>query len=164
MRLLPLLAATWALWLIRPDPMAAQDVAPHVLVVSDQVRHELTLVYSGRATELLGCLIGRIHGDTVRIDRIAPAHVDPAHSTPIHVLPQESCEDAGWKPVIGTVHNHPEGQNCWFVFPGTRVPASDGKSFLNGTYPLSAILCGPRLIWVTRDLVHHELGLAAPPP
>ena len=164
MRLLPLLASTWALWIARPAPMGAQDAAPHVLVVGDQARHELALVYSGRATELLGCLIGRIEGDTVRIDRIAPAHVDPAHSTPVHVLPQESCEDAGWKPVIGTVHNHPEGQNCWFVFPGTRVPASDGKSFLDGTYPVSAILCGPRLIWVTRDLMHHELGLTAPLP
>ena len=164
MRLLPLLVATWALSLPQPDSSAAQDIPPRVLMLSDQVRHELVLVYSSHTTELLGCLIGRIQGDTMRVDRIAPAHVDPAHSTPIHVIPQESCENAGWGPVIGTVHNHPAATNCWFVFPGTRVPTGDGKSFLDGTYPLSAILCGPRLMWVTRDLLHHELELAAPSP
>jgi hypothetical protein len=145
-------------------PVHSQDATPHVLILSDQARHFLTLEYSPHATELLGCLIGSLRSDTVIVDRIAPAHVDPVHSTPTHVIPRERCEDAGWGPVVGTVHNHPEAQACFFLFPGTRVPAGDGESFLRSSYPISAILCGLRLVWITRAMTEEEFRLDSPSP
>src|SRR5206468_12775936 len=34
----------------------------------------------------------------------------------------------GWN-TVGSAHNHPEGQRCWFRFPGTVVETSDEMSF-----------------------------------
>ena len=38
--------------------------------------------------------------------------MDPVHSTPTHVLPKQNCEEAGWGPTIGTIHNHPAAEAC----------------------------------------------------
>lgn len=137
--------------------------APAVLILADQARRELALVYAAHSTELLGCLIGGLRGDTVVVDRIAPADVDPAHSTPTHVLPRGNCEQAGWMPTVGMIHSHPDREACWYLFPGTRVAGADGESFLRGSYAVDAILCGERLVWINRLMVEREVGLAPSP-
>jgi hypothetical protein len=137
--------------------------APSVLILADQARRELALVYAAHATELLGCLIGELRGDTVQVDRIAPADVDPAHSTPTHVLPRGNCEQAGWTRTVGMIHSHPDAKECWYLIPGTRVPGSDGESFLRGSYPIDAILCGQRLVWINREMKTSEVRLVSTP-
>ena len=138
--------------------LRAQAVpAPSVLILADQARRELALVYAAHATELLGCLIGELRGDTVQVDRIAPADVDPAHSTPTHVLPRQNCEQAGWLSTVGMIHSHPRARDCWYLFPGTRVPGADGESFLRGSYAIDAILCGERLVWINRETEEGEV-------
>jgi hypothetical protein len=136
---------------------------PTVLILADQAHRELALVYAAHSTELLGCLIGALRGDTVMVERIAPADVDPAHSTPTHVLPQRNCEQAGWLAIVGMIHSHPDRQSCWYLFPGTRVPASDGESFLRSAYAIDAILCGDRLVWINREMLEREIRLVPKP-
>lgn len=137
--------------------------APVVLLLADQARRELALVYAAHATELLGCLIGQLRGDTVVVDRIAPADVDPAHSTPTHVLPRGNCEKAGWLSTVGMIHSHPDGKECWYLIPGTRVAGADGESFLRGSYPVDAILCGERVVWINREMLESEVRLMPKP-
>ncbi|MDZ4863774.1 MAG: hypothetical protein SGJ01_10045 [Gemmatimonadota bacterium] len=136
---------------------------PKALTLADQARRELALIYAAHSTELLGCLIGELRGDTVLIERIAPADVDPAHSTPTHVLPRGNCEQAGWTKTVGMIHNHPDGKECWYLIPGTRVPGSDGESFLRGAYAIDAILCGERLVWINREMLEREVPLVRHP-
>ncbi len=133
--------------------------APHVLVFSDQAQRVVALHYRPHATELMGCLLGTLRGDTVRVERIAPADVDPVHSTPTHVLPKQTCEEAGWERTVGTIHSHPAGERCWYFFPGTRVPSSDGQSFLRSPYAVDAIVCGDRVVWIGRDLVERYVNV-----
>jgi len=144
--------------------LSAQAVpAPSTLILTDQARRELALVYAAHATELLGCLIGGIRGDTVEVKRIAPADVDPAHSTPTHVFPRGNCEEAGWTSTVGLIHQHPDAKECWYLIPGTRVPGADGESFLRGPYPIDAILCGERVVWVSREMKEREVSLVSQP-
>ncbi len=138
---------------------AQTPAAPDVLVFSDQAQRVLTLHYRPHPTELMGCLLGTVRGDTVTVERIAPADVDPVHSTPTHVLPQQTCEEAGWEPAVGAIHSHPAGERCWYFFPGTQVPSSDGQSFLRSPYPVDAILCGDRVVWISRDMVEKYADL-----
>jgi hypothetical protein len=97
------------------------------------------------------------------VERIAPADVDPAHSTPTHVLPRRNCEQAGWISTVGMIHSHPDRQDCWYLFPGTRVPGADGESFLRGPYGIDAILCGERLVWINREMKEREVVLLPMP-
>jgi hypothetical protein len=46
---------------------------PSVLILADQARRELALIFAAHSTELLGCLGGDLRGDTVEVERIAPA-------------------------------------------------------------------------------------------
>ena len=137
--------------------------APGLLVLSDQARRVLALHYRPHPTELMGCLIGAITGDTVRVDRIAPADVDPVHSTPTHVLPKQTCEEAGWGQTVGAIHSHPAGERCWHFFPGTRVLSSDGQSFVRSPYAIDALLCGQRVVWINREMVERSLDVEPSP-
>jgi len=107
----------------------------------------------------MGCMIGTIERGTVLVERIAPADVEPSRSTRTHVLPTQSCEAAGWSGTVGVVHSHPDGQNCWYLFPGTVVPTSDAASFRMQPYAVDAIMCGDHLVWIGRDMAEEQLSL-----
>jgi hypothetical protein len=130
------------------------------LVFSDQARRYLSLQYQSYPTEFMGCMLGEVRGTTVVVSRIAPADVDPSHSGRTHVVPTQSCEQAGWAETVGMVHSHPDGRYCWYFFPGTSVLTSDGQSFLRQPYPVDAIMCGDRVVWISRDMEQREVGMA----
>jgi hypothetical protein len=129
------------------------------LVLSDQARRYLLLQYRSYPTEFMGCMIGEIHGNTVIVSRIAPADVDPPQSTATHVVPKQTCEDAGWSGTVGMIHSHPSGERCWYYFPGTQVASSDAQSFGRQPYAVDAIMCGDRVVWVSRDMVQQQVAL-----
>lgn len=145
----------------------AQDVAvrdaPAVLILSSQAQRFLALQYRSLPTEFLGCMVGEVRGDTILIERVAPADVDPAQSTTTWVVPEQTCEAAGWTSTIGMIHSHPTGERCWYFFPGTAVPTSDGYSFLRGPYSVDAIMCGDRVVWISRKQVQQEIALVTRP-
>ncbi len=66
----------------------ATPVRARVVVFSDQARRLLLLQYQSYPTEFLGCMIGVVRGDTVIVQRIAPADVNPGESTPTSVVPR----------------------------------------------------------------------------
>ena len=142
----------------------ATPVRARALVVSDQARRLLLLQYQSYPTEFLACMIGVVSGDTVIVQRIAPADVEPAESTPTSVVPRQTCEGAGWANTVGMIHSHPGGQRCFYYFPGTRVGTSDGHSFALQPYPVDAIMCGDRIVWIGRDLVEQQQQLGASRP
>ncbi len=131
--------------------------APRTLVLSDQARRFLVLAFRAFPTEFMGCMIGTVRGREVFVERIAPADVDPAQSTATWVVPRQSCEDAGWTGTVGTIHSHPSAERCWYFFPGTSVLSGDGQSFLMAPYPVDAIVCGERVVWINRALVEQQL-------
>ncbi|PYO73683.1 MAG: hypothetical protein DMD67_15245, partial [Gemmatimonadetes bacterium] len=120
----------------------------------------LALEYRSYPTEFMGCMIGEVRGNAVLVSRIAPADVDPAQSTATAVLPKQTCEDAGWKETVGMIHSHPTGERCWYFFPGTQVPSSDAESFGRQPYPVDAIMCGDRVVWISRDMVQQQVRLS----
>ncbi len=130
------------------------------LILSDQARRYLSLQYRSYPTEFLGCMIGEIHGNAVIVRRIAPADVEPGHSTATRVVPEQTCEDAGWAGTVGMIHSHPDGQRCWYFFPGTRVVSSDAHSLARQLYPVDAIMCGDRVVWLSRDMVQQQVPLS----
>src|SRR5438309_7550284 len=140
-------------------PVGATSVRARALVLSAQARRYLSLQYRSYLTEFMGCMIGTIRGDAVIVERIAPADVDPAQSTRTRVLPTQTCEDAGWAGTVGVVHSHPGGERCFYYFPGTRVATSDAASFARQPYPVDAIMCGDRVVWISRDMAEQQLPL-----
>jgi hypothetical protein len=130
------------------------------LVLSDQARRYLSLQYQSYPTEFLGCMLGEVRGATVVVSRIAPADVDPSQSGRGHVVPKQSCEEAGWGETVGMIHSHPDGRYCWYAFPGTSVLTSDGQSFLRQPYPVDAIMCGDRVVWISRDMAERQVSMA----
>ena len=160
-------AGLMVLLALQPEPAgliegASGRPASHAraLILSDQARRYLSLQYRSYPTEFLGCLIGEIHGNAVIVRRIAPADVEPGHSTATGVVPEQTCEDAGWAGTVGMIHSHPDGQRCWYYFPGTRVPSSDAHSFARQAYPVDAIMCGNRVAWLSRDMVQQQVRLS----
>jgi hypothetical protein len=162
---------------LQPEPAplieaASTRVGSHAraLILSEQARRYLSLQYRAYPTEFMGCMIGEIHGNAVIVRRIAPADVEPGHSTTTRVVPEQTCEDAGWAGTVGVIHSHPDGQRCWYYFPGTRVASSDAHSFARQAYPVDAIMCGNRVVWLSRDMVQQQVrlsdpdGAPAPPP
>lgn len=135
--------------------------APRALVLSDQARRSLALA-NRSPTEFIGCMIGEVAGKVVVVQRIAPADVDPAQSTTTWVVPLQTCESAGWTGTVGMIHSHPTAERCWYFFPGTRVPSSDGRSFSMTPYPVDAIACGDRVVWINRALEQREFALTLP--
>src|SRR5881296_286617 len=144
-----------------PPSAIASAGAARTLSLSAQARRFLTLQYRSFPTEFMGCMIGEVLGQTVIVRRIAPADVDPPQSTATHVVPKQTCEEAGWTGTVGTIHSHPSGERCWYLFPGTQVTSSDGRSFLSTPYPVDAIMCGTRVVWVSRDLTQQEMPVIA---
>ena len=154
-RLSPLRAGTARAATPAPIPV-------HALVLSEQARRYLELQYRSYPTEFMGCMIGTIERGTVVVQRIAPADVEPSRSTRTRVLPTQSCEEAGWTGTVGMVHSHPDGQNCWYNFPGTFVGTSDAASFSMQPYAVDAIMCGDHLVWIGRDMAEQQLSLVEP--
>jgi hypothetical protein len=154
-----------ALLALRPGPATAGHEAPAVqaLVLSEQARRYLVLQYRAFSTEFLGCMIGEVSGSTVVVRRIAPADVEPSQSTSTRVVPKQTCERAGWNGTVGMIHSHPSGERCWYYFPGTQVPSSDGESFLRSPYPVDAIMCGDRVVWIRRELGEDQVTLVEHP-
>jgi JAB domain-containing protein similar to deubiquitination enzymes len=136
-----------------------RGAATRVLVLSDQARRYLALQYRSYPTEFMGCMIGEVRGQTVLVHRVAPADVDSSQSTRTHVVPKQSCEGAGWVGTVGVIHSHPNGERCWYYFPGTQVASSDGQSFLRQPYLVDAIMCGSRVVWIGRDLQQWSIPL-----
>ena len=154
---------------LQPEPAGTIDLASNrvgsharALILSEQARRYLALQYRSYPTEFMGCMIGEIHGNAVIVRRIAPADVEPGHSTTTRVVPEQTCEDAGWAGTVGMIHSHPDGQRCWYYFPGTRVASSDAHSFVRQAYPVDAIMCGNRVVWVSRDMVEQQVRLSDP--
>jgi hypothetical protein len=145
------------------DGAGAGSMTARRLVVSDQARRYLELAYGSLSTEFLGCMIGRVHGPVVFVQRIAPADVDPAYSTRTHVVPRQTCEEAGWVGTVGIIHSHPSGERCFYYFPGTAVPSSDAESFARQPYPVDAIMCGDSIVWISRDHGQRQVRLADGP-
>src|SRR2546430_16384053 len=83
----------------------ATPLRARALLFSDEARRLLLLQYQSYPTEFLGCMIGAVSGDTVIVQRIAPADVDPGESTATSVVPRQTCEDAGWANTVGMVHS-----------------------------------------------------------
>src|SRR2546430_5113080 len=168
---LPILAVAGLMVLLalQPEPAGLTEVASNragsharALILSDQARRYLALEYRSYPTEFMGCMIGEIHGNAVIVRRIAPADVEPGHSTATHVVPHQTCEDAGWAGTVGVIHSHPDGQRCWYYFPGTRVASSDAHSFARQAYPVDAIMCGNRVVWLSRDMEQQQVRLSGP--
>jgi hypothetical protein len=143
--------------------LGGPSTVARVLVVSDQARRYLTLAYGSLPTEFMGCMIGQVRGPVVLVQRIAPADVDPGHSTRTHVVPRATCEEAGWAGTVGMIHSHPEGERCFYYFPGTQVASSDAASFARQPYPVDAIMCGDSIVWIGRDGTQRQVRLATGP-
>lgn len=141
------------------NPVHTASPSAAVFILSDQAQRFLALQARSFATEFMGCMIGEIRGDTVRVDRIAPADVDPSQSTGTWVVPNQTCEGAGWTGTVGMIHSHPRGDRCWYHFPGTQVPSSDGVSFLHTPYVVDAILCGDKVVWISRSMIEREIAV-----
>lgn len=159
-------AGLMTLLALQPEPARLMAVASvrgtshaRALILSEQARRYLALQYRSYGTEFMGCMIGEVHGNAVIVQRIAPADVEPAQSTQTRVVPERTCEDAGWSGTVGMIHSHPDGQRCWYYFPGTRVASSDAQSFGRQPYPVDAIMCGDRVVWVSRDMQQQEVPL-----
>jgi hypothetical protein len=135
--------------------------AARALILSQQARRYLNLQYRSFSTEFMGCMLGEVRGRTVIVDRIAPADVDPAASAPTHVVPKGTCEAAGWTGTVGMIHSHPGAERCWYYFPSTSVATSDGQSFVRQDYPVDAIMCGDRIVWISRDGLERQVSLTA---
>ncbi|HEY6223586.1 MAG TPA: hypothetical protein VIW26_07365 [Gemmatimonadales bacterium] len=167
---------TWLQWLmigaaLEPALPVARSVLPaHVqpagvvtrrFVLSEQARRFLILQYRNYSTEFMGCMIGEVRDSVAYVERIAPADVDPYHSTAttVTVASQTSCEDAGWTGTIGRIHSHPSGQKCSYYMPATEVLNSDGQSFLRSAYPVDAIMCGDRVVWIAREMIERQIAM-----
>lgn len=135
------------------------DKVARKLVLSDQARRFLALQYRNFSTEFLGCMIGEMRDSVAYVERIAPADVQPDHSTKTWVVPARSCEDAGWTGTIGRIHSHPSGTACVYFLPGTAVLNSDGQTFVRSDYPVDAIMCGDRVVWIARELTEHQVAM-----
>src|SRR5256885_15430755 len=72
----------------------ARSPAARVLVLSDQARRFLLLQYRGVPTEFMGCMIGEGQGQTIVVQRIAPAGVGPTQATAPWGGPPPACERA----------------------------------------------------------------------
>jgi hypothetical protein len=133
--------------------------AANAVVLSGQARRYLALQFKVYPTEFMGCMLGERRGNTIVVQRIAPADVDSAQSTATHVMPKASCEESGWVGTVGMIHSHPNAKSCWYYFPGTQVATSDYQSFVRQPYPVDAIMCGDTLVWIGRDYQERRVPL-----
>src|SRR5207247_167803 len=129
------------------------------LSLSDRAVLLLALGSRSFQTDFLGCMIGEIRNGVVQVDRIAPADVSPLRSTAAAVVPEDTCEEAGWTGTVGMIHSHPTAERCWYYFPGTQVPTSDAQSFVRTPYAVDAIMCGAKVVWIGPDMIQREFAL-----
>jgi len=106
-----------------PPRLSGAPLPAHALILSDQARRSLALQYRAFPTELMGCLIGDLHGSVVPVQRIAPADVDPTESTPTRVRLRRTCEEAGWVGTVGMIHNHRVGSAAFTISRGRKLRA-----------------------------------------
>ena len=139
--------------------VATPVAAASGVVFTGQARRYLALQFKVYPTEFMGCMIGERRGNTIVVQRIAPADVDSTQSTATHVLPKASCEEAGWTGTVGMIHSHPKAQSCWYYFPGTQVATSDYQSFMRQPYAVDAIMCGDTVVWIGRDLRERRVAI-----
>src|SRR3989440_10589070 len=111
-RSLVAVAGLMVLLALQPEPAgpieaASNRVGSHAraLILSEQARRYLSLQYRSYHTEFMGCMIGEIHGNAVIVRRIAPADVEPGHSTATRVVPEQTCEGAGWAGTVGMIQD-----------------------------------------------------------
>lgn len=90
-------------------------------------------------TEVLGCLVG---SDST-VDRVVIVQADGMGT---QIERRAACPTG----TVGYVHNHPSTERCWYVFPGTYVPTSDGAAAQASPYRFDAIVCGELIVWNTR--------------
>jgi JAB domain-containing protein similar to deubiquitination enzymes len=135
--------------------------AASAVVLSGQARRFLALQFKAYPTEFMGCMIGERKGNSIVVRRIAPADVDSSQATATHVVPNISCEAAGWQGTVGMIHSHPGAKNCWYYFPGTQVATSDLQSFTQQPYAVDAIMCGDTIVWIGRDMQERHSPLRA---
>src|SRR2546429_254384 len=45
---------------------------------------------------------------------------------------------------------------------GISSDRSDSPSFARQAYPVAAIMCGNRVVWLSRDMVQQQVGLSDP--
>jgi hypothetical protein len=129
------------------------------VVLSGQARRYLALQFRVYPTEFMGCMIGERRGNSIVVERIAPADVDSSQATSTHVVLRTSCEAAGWTRTVGMIHSHPGAKSCWYYFPGTQVATSDLQSFAQQPYPVDAIMCGDTVVWIGRDYRERRVAL-----
>lgn len=110
--------------------------------------------------EQIGCLLGTVVGDSLNVEEVRPLAVQEwpsefgeiRHTT---TVARAECPHGS----LGRVHNHPGGQRCWYQFPGTMVPTSDGVVASRTPFTIDAIVCGHKLVWTDRHLNVHEMVL-----
>lgn len=128
-------------------------VAVLALIFSAPARETLRS-WAQSPTEVLGCMMGEMQGDSLVVGWIRPLQANAATRTV--VATKDECQPG----TLGRVHSHPDAQNCWYVFPGTSVPSSDAVSFIRlSKFQVDAIVCGSKLVWVDRQLNQHEQPL-----
>jgi hypothetical protein len=143
----------------------AQDstLAPVVrLEIAPQAWRYLRLSYLRYGNhEFLGCMLGHRVGDTVWVRGIGPADVQAAPNDSTTVRADQTCAVQGWQGVIGTIHSHtePVGPSCSHWYRGLQVWTTDMAAFVYGPYPIAAIFCGNRIVWINRDKAEYTMGI-----
>jgi len=88
-------------------------------------------------------MIGEIHGNAVIVRRIAPADVEPGHSTATRVVPEQTCEDAGWVSTVGMIHSIPMASGA-VLLPEAQVASFRRALVARQAYPVGRIMRGTR--------------------
>ena len=126
--------------------------------------------------EFAACVIGSIRGDTLDVDRVAPADVTQSTDSSVTVRP---CSRR-YPGVVAFLHSHPAGVNCSHYLrinrslmgePGhvatdSHVPTSDWWAAHQQAEPVSMIYCGGPLVWMGKDGTElgTDLSRLHPPP
>ena len=104
-------------------------------------------------SEIVGCLFGTEDNNAYHIMTILPDY--SAKSKRTSVIPTKPCPSTA----MGRIHNHAEGEGCWYKFPETSVETSDGVSFRLGGYSIDIIVCKDKLVWIDKTGIEREMLL-----
>lgn len=123
--------------------------------MSWQAREQLRTLPGDRINENGACMVGYVTADVVRIDSLVPIVVNSTEHGHTWFAPQNACRNI--LGTVGIVHSHPDTMRCWYMFPGTSVPTSDGVSAKKSPYPIDAISCnGETIVWVNKDGLQQQ--------
>lgn len=177
-RCLGLVAVTVQTCALPLVPQRAPPRTPTTLAITPDALRYLQVSYGSYGeNEFGGCLMGRVNGDTLEVEHIAPA--DVAALSDEHVTQVLTCTQARWPGVVGFVHSHPGGVNCshyYFVTRSlmgessatktlTHVRTSDWYRFIDyTTEAISMIYCGEHVVWMGRDGVETDVRLPKDSP